>query len=320
MSMKKIVICNTPNYEIVKIENDDGSLILFGLNNQGIILNGKKQKPFIISTISRNAFLKILNYESLTNATIEILCTDEGYELSDDSELYAISMTVLKTVDEFINGDKEKEPIIYDGNCVLLDKFNMYVFKFNNNDTINVPLWVIMALLENKYDTVKMTNPKNGHIHFKIQTILAVEYLVIDFVDEDYKYAIEFSKDYIDFKMANVYRYIKKSINNRNAKFTSMYFAHDSIIIIANCDDCNYYISIGLKDAFDLFCTKNTISGSIQIGHFIHDDIKCEIRSTEDHAIHVVLSLVAPLISFDILSLQKYYELFKTTITDCFIK
>lgn len=259
MTAKVTIINDQKDYEIVHIKNDNSCIILYAYKNMTVILNGNKKEPYIISTLSRDVIDRCIKETNYAESVLGMINNIDGLRLSSIAELYVPSVNVLKTVEMRTPQDTN---IYYTGKRVELDnKTNSYIFKFPNN-TISISLDAITKLLRLKQ---MMYCNCNNLLHLSIDDNNIS--IICRYIDrgleykDDYKYIIKL--DDINIDNFNLHTFINTTAKKISDTFIECAYFYIKII---DHEDAYAFISLSLRDAYDLFNgIKTRVKGLVEI-------------------------------------------------------
>lgn len=281
MLARTTIISSEENHEIVKIESEISSIIMYSYNNSAIILNGDKDEPYLISVLSKNILLKIIKFQSLSLSIISLLDDITGYKISDTDELYHPSVIALKIA----NAINENNEIHYSGKRVEFDaETNCYNFDFHGTK-ISIPFSILYNLIYGTQNSYIYNN--SAEIKLVVLPNADNDYIVYRSLHNSTKYVIELNYDNIDLTYIYSYKLFRDGVFDKNNTFADMLISSRTMTVFIKSDDINYKIITDLNDALDLFAgDTNIIKAHIL---FNNTKINCIIRYEKLYHPYIIL-------------------------------
>lgn len=313
--VKKTIISDEKEHEIIKLENTETkySIIIYAYNNRGVVIDGTKNEPYILSTYSRDIFLRILNIPGFDIDVFAMHHGIEGKKLSSLSEAYYIAKVVL----DLVNMENKKDnSFVYSGNKVSMNKNTKYYdFKFDNGKTISIRASLLYDVLTNNISYKRFIDGRKTFT-MGIRTRNDESYVLLyKDVNNNKEYIIKLTD--IDINNINLYQLVKNLTNNNPSKFYSAHIIHDSVMIVSKCGDKNFYLTIPLDEAFDAFTNRGAGSPcELNIGGY-KAELTGHVLYNPHNAfnrINVGLSLFDDPINFDIIADNDFYKIFKEAL------
>lgn len=243
MSIETTIISEQKDREIVKIESGNKCLILYAYKNMTIILNGNKDEPYIISTLSKDTIEIVINNTGFLPITLFELLMGSNGTIIGDQDMYYASKVVLETVKLYDENSKKINKIYYKGKPVSLDKKdNTYYFHFPNRRTIRITLEAMSKLL--KFNKVIIC-PNGVLIELILNNnTINCKYLNISTIDNN-TYIINLSDvDLSKLKLMELLTYI----NNYDKILSEIIITSDEVVIPLNninSIECELHTTLG---------------------------------------------------------------------------
>lgn len=264
-------------YEIIKIEEDDKCVILYAYKNMAIVLNGKKDEPYLVSTLSKDTIKMITNKNEYHMTIFDLLINSNGVKINPSNDIYHPSKIVLEAV-KLHDKSKNHDEIYYTGKRIELNKKSeTYDITFPDGMAISITLKAMINLYNMHkliycymYDLFELDLDSENKV---------ITYKIIDSMIKEHKNNNTYIIKLCDINLDNFDRYrLLSGFNTFRQTLSKMNITtYDCVMTIK---DANLWVSTTLGNALDLFTgRKSKIKGCLEFEKEpgIGDEISCNI-------------------------------------------
>lgn len=242
----KNIIMAQKGEEIVKINSENLSIVLYAYHNKCVVLDVTKE-PYTVMATSRDKLLDIISNDDYCEPIINTVELYKQY-CKHNIPLSIVSALVLETVADYEEQhNKQNDYIVYEGECVNINPINgTYEFVFNNGKFISIKCMDIYDLYAGITSEI---HSENDIIILDIFHNLRNKCILYHTATNE-NYIIPLDDKYIDLEPIRLYDRLK--LNNIKVKTAKI--ADDHFILF--CND-GISIRIDLENAYDIFNATN---------------------------------------------------------------